>query len=271
MFHNHRRGENSVLTLTIVLILGLFVLLKYRGSDVLTDSSVIDTSSSEQREGMPGDSSAHANEQGSYAIKTVTYTTENVEIQYPQISEMQDTAVQDKLNEMIKDYVMSVYQKYADVQEIMAHEITYEVTYSDSLLLSIRFSGYNNYAQALYPNKFLFSLNIDLIAQKPLKLYDLVTINDGFLDLFRSADYIGPINEYTAELKTAIENSLDMDNRELTACLNNADVADDSINTGGVYSYLTDDTLVVSIAVPHALGDYAEFIIKRSNLTDAWE
>lgn len=202
-----------------------------------------------------------------YELKTEIFKDKDANINYPQLINLTDTSAQEKINDMIKKQAFLVYDEIAKQGEQFSYELNYDVKYSSPELLSIRFNDYINFTQSAHPSNSVETLNIDIKNQKVIKLTDLVNINEGFVDLFKNGKYLSPYPDQTPELMESIKNILDeTDTKGWIDLLKNADSFD--IYSGNQYSYLTKDSLVIVISVPHFIGDYAEFEIKYKDLSE---
>lgn len=202
-----------------------------------------------------------------YELKTETFKDKDVIINYPQLINLSDISTQEKINDMIKTQAFLVYDEIAKQGEPFSYELNYDVKYSSPELLSIRFNDYINFTQSAHPSNSVETLNIDIKNQKVIKLIDLVNINEGFVALFKNQIYLSPYPDQTPELLESIKNILnETDTKGWIDLLKNADSFD--IYSGNQYSYLTKDSLVIVISVPHFMGDYAEFEINYKDLSE---
>ncbi|WP_312649907.1 PdaC/SigV domain-containing protein [Aminipila sp.] len=202
-----------------------------------------------------------------YELKSERFKDKDVIINYPQLINLTDTSAQEKINEMIKNKAFLAYNEMVKQGEPFSYELKYDVKYSSPELLSIRFNDYVNFTQSAHPSNSVETLNIDIKNQKVIKLSDFVNINEGFVDLFKNGKYLSPYPDQTPELMESIKNILDeTDTKGWIDLLKNADSFD--IYSGNQYSYLTKDSLVIVISVPHVMGDYAEFEINYKDLSD---
>ncbi|HOJ10502.1 MAG TPA: DUF4163 domain-containing protein [Clostridiales bacterium] len=210
----------------------------------------------------------HADKQIKYELKTETFTYGKIAINYPQVVNMTDSAVQNNINEIIKGNALKDKDELAKVTEEVTYELTYDVMYTSENLLSIKYEGYSFFKGAAHPNNFIYTTNIDIEKQEVLKLKDFVNIDEDFVNIFKNGKYISMGDEeITSELKAALTEELNQtDTNGWINRLNNADTAGVD-NYSGVYSCLTRDSLVISIGVPHFMGDYAVFKINYEDLS----
>jgi hypothetical protein len=191
-----------------------------------------------------------------------TYTNGTVTIKYPQLTGMTDSAAQEKLNKIISDAALRDLDSLKNESDT-EYELNYMLTYKSPNVISIYFDGYMYAQGAAHPNQFLYSVSIDVTKQKSITLKDLVKIDESFVDMMLSSNFSSTSYDMTSELQSAIKDELvQMDTDSWIAELNNAD----SIGTS-TFSYLTDDALVISVSVPHVMGDHVEIQLKYKDLT----
>jgi len=115
-------------------------------------------------------------EQGSvsYRVDEVSYEEGVVTVHYPLLADMEDTALQDSLNEHIKQVALAD----SDAEGVTAFEMDYEIATQGGSVLSVIFRGYVNYEGAAYPTNLVRTLNLDLAAGTNLRLTDYADIAD---------------------------------------------------------------------------------------------
>ena len=189
----------------------------------------------------------------SYSVTKQQYNNDeggnSIHIEYPLLySEIYSmTTSNDIIKNGIKQYVTDYYG--ADVHNLTLN-LSYAVEFSEENLLSFSFRGLGNVKSAAHPNNLLFTINIGMPEQNRLKLGELYFLN---------ADFLGIVKK---NLLTQHPSSVNVFNdSELSALLLQADSP-----TGDCFSFFTKDSLVISIAAPHALGDYLETKIKYAHI-----
>ena len=191
------------------------------------------------------------------------YTEKNVKINYPQVSNLTDKNKQKIINQTIKNDVLKQLNMYKSYGEGITADINYSIKLNNGKLLSISYSGYTNFKNAAHPSNIFFTTNININNETKVKLSDLVNINKAFVKKVRVAKYIGPLN-LTKEVSDGVKTTLSWyTDADLTRMLKSADAV-----KGESFSYLTKDSLVVSLPMIHVIGDYGEFAVKYSNITN---
>ncbi len=201
-----------------------------------------------------------------YEFVTETYQKGEVSIRYPQLTGLTDSETQSAVNEMIKECALRDMVYINSEEGNVNYELDYEVTFSRGGFLSIKFPGYSNTEGAAHPTSFFYTINIDMKNQSLIRLSDLVKIDEGFAGVFRKGAYRSEYDEISPEWKQALDEYLnETDSAGWVKNLKGSDVAGDE-NIDGVYSYFSEDSLVISVLVPHVLGDYTELAIDYKDL-----
>lgn len=194
----------------------------------------------------------------SYQIKKTLYQSGNLTIEYPQLTNMTDKIKEQQMNELLKKEAMKFVTQYEDSDSSLS--MNYQVTVKTKDTLSVFYTG--NYNAGMYPTHLLFTTNINLQSGEKLRLSDVASIDEAFIDKLKQSPYIDrdQPSSPNKELEAAVRESLANFKRdELIEALEQADQPTMEANPYGVYSYFEKDYLIVSIQVPHALGDHAEF------------
>mgnify|MGYP001363720103 CR=1 FL=1 len=175
---------------------------------------------------------------------------DNIKIRYPQIENLKDKNKQTKINEIIKNNAYGYIESYSG-EEIDNYDldINYKVTLISNDLLSIQYSGYSYDEGTAHPTDQFYTINLDLKAAERLSLKSILQINKAFINEFKNAKLVSEISEDNSFLN----NNTD---EEWIDILNSSD---DDIS--GAFSYLTNDAIGISLEVPHAVGDHAEYEI----------
>jgi hypothetical protein len=207
-------------------------------------------------------------EEGVTNIEKVNYHKEGVEASYPRILSGGSTDVLNQWNRLIKEDFDKIIQIYSfqpfpgptpsstDVVPIIL-TITYEVKANTDSWLSLFYLAEYNSAYAAHPSNLIYTTNIDKKGERRLRLTDIAKLNEDFIKDFRTwklkdasveSDVQEAIYEYINHIST----------KDLLTGFRAADNLG-SDNPWGIYSYLTKDSLGISIEVPNYAGDHAEF------------
>jgi len=194
-----------------------------------------------------------------YEITKENYTDNNIIINYPQISDLYDNEKQIRINEMIKSQALEVLENYKDGISDLNLEMGYEIKYQGKDILSIQYIGLSATQGAAYPINEYNTSNIDLEKEQILLLSDVVTINETLVEKFNAGKYVAYNTSLNLETEGALNDALhNFDSDGLIEILNQKNTK----------FYFTNDSLVVSIEVPHVLGDHLEMEIKYGDLND---
>jgi hypothetical protein len=193
-----------------------------------------------------------------YSITTAIFSQDNIKIQYPQIKGLGDDFKEKTINDLIKNDVLSsqveapikAYQDATNTKVNLNIDLKYQVTMNTTELLSVVYTGYSNIEGSAHPTEDIYAITIDLKNAAKLKLSDFTTIDTNLAQ---------KIKQSTAVTNDAVKNG--MDKNVLITAIQSID--DQTLIKGleeeWAYNtfYVTPDSLVVSVAVAHAIGDYA--------------
>jgi len=234
-------------------------------SKVVMGNNSISTESSITENNKTNKNDAKSNfelaSQGSYKIVSETYdNNKGTKINYPQITDLSDAEKQKGLNEIIKNEALKGNNYYKDVDGDVTIDINYKIVCQEPELISIIYSGVGNVSGAAHPSNLFYTTNLDITNIKNLRLNDIVNINDDFVNMLINGSFKAINSKYEAEYKSEI-NMLTLEDwkKRLLA-------ADPSDKMGSEFSYMTKDSLGISIGVMHALGDHTEFEIKYKDI-----
>ncbi|BBI33770.1 hypothetical protein [Cohnella abietis] len=199
-------------------------------------------------------------------INQVSYTKNNVNIFYPEIVQFDDSQRKKELNDLLKNEALQAVDYFGGREKGAEININYVAKWTGSQLLSIQYVGLGYAKGAAYPNNILFTTNLDVENGRKIKLKDMFTIDDRFVNLLKAGKYIpyDPTLDVESQAKDEISK---ISNTDWIAYLTNADEVSDD-NELKIFSYFTNDSLGISISVPHVLGDHVEFEINYQDLKD---
>lgn len=202
-----------------------------------------------------------------YQLNSNVYKNQNITINYPQITGLGDSNKQSVINELIKNDVVSYVNKNIAGDSNLT--LNYIVKLQASDLLSIQYSGVASRSNSAHPSNIFYTTNIDVKNGKKPRLSDFVQVNQDLVKAFKKGQYVNFQSRYSkeqqAEIVKYVNDNISANN--LIKYFNEADSLDiENVNTSSTFSYLTKDSIVISVNVPHALGDHAEFSINYKNI-----
>lgn len=200
-----------------------------------------------------------------YQLTENVYKVKSVTVNYPQIINLGDDDKQKSINEIIKKNALEGFNEGIDNN--LTLEINYNIQLKTPNFLSIQYYGLSTIKGAAYPTNEFYTTNIDMENGKKLKLANIIKIDDNFVKSFRNGSYVDlePGNtEMEALVKQYINN---ISNEDLSRYFKQADSRKIEENPSNTYSYLTKDSIVISINIPHAIGDHAEYKIEIEEIT----
>lgn len=194
-----------------------------------------------------------------YAITKESYVNQDIQINYPQINNLNDINKQKKINELIKDDAFKTLNNFKDGNRKLSIEINYDIKYNSSNLISIQYLGYIYVEKAAHPSNMFFITNININMGSKIKLKELININDDFVEKFKHGKYKTWDSNLNLESEGVLNYVLeDYTNQELI----------EYFNTVEPYFFFTKDSIGISIEVAHAIGDHVEFEMKYIDITD---
>jgi len=192
-----------------------------------------------------------------YDIEKETYTNNNIIINYPQVIDTGNSDKQKKINELIKMSALKLLDDYKDDINNLNLNMDFKIMYKGSDILSIQYLGLLSLKNAAYPINEINTTNLDLANEKLLTLSDVVTVNEHFVDIFKDGKY----RAYSSDLNLESVGAL---NDVLNGYGSNDILADLKQETANFY--FTENSVVVSANVIHAMGDHFEMEIEYKNL-----
>lgn len=213
----------------------------------------------------PADNPNPKVEEVSAALDLITkdYVHHNITIHYPQLQNFIDQNKQQVINEMIRTEAIKGLNYYSGLEDELTLEVDYKVSRKTSKVLSIQYAGTGYVEGAAHPNELFYTTNIDIDREKPVRLHDMIHIDDAFVDKMMNGPF-KPLNPEMGELVNYYSRE------EWINQLQNADSLD-HIGTelhSDTFSYLTEDSLGISIGIPHGAGGHLIFEIKYEDLTE---
>lgn len=201
-----------------------------------------------------------------YRIESVSYNEKEVNINFPSVVGLSDTAKQNKINEILKHEALAALNNfYGGVIDTLSLKINYTITWTSQNLLSVQYKGHVFDKGAAYPLNLLYTVNIDIKKGSKLMLKDYINIDKDFVNKYRSYKVPDPDQkQMEAGAFKYILNTYSAD--DLLRYFNSADTS--FKESAFTFSYFKEDSLGISIEVPHVAGDYLEVELKYKDIKD---
>lgn len=189
-----------------------------------------------------------------------TYKEGNVSIQYPELSNLSDSSVQNKVNQLLYSNALQFLEAYSVDSAKDTVTVECDVISADRRRVTVVYTGLYSAQGASYPTNLFYTNTIDTAKGEDIELTD-------YADPYTLAGYIlsGDCQFETddSQLNQALmDQRSDRDINTYTQMFQNADFPykeseDDPVPFPQVFSYEDGGTIYVSLPVSHALGDFA--------------
>lgn len=198
-----------------------------------------------------------------FEVITKTYVNKNVKINYPQIDNLSDINKQKRINDLIKNDILTFYKPEEKGTIIDAN---YEITWKSPKLISIVYKGVSSLESSMHPDHDIYVTNIDIEKETILKFKDIIRLDDNFAKKLKNVKY----RVWTPKpLRGMDENkAIGMIGEILNSPTNKDLISYFDLPAYEYCGYFTKDYFVISIATSHAAGDYAELQIKYGDIKD---
>lgn len=199
-----------------------------------------------------------------YAINEETYTdkAENkyIEIKYPIISGLDSEDIQQLINEQVKNKAFAVLEDFSSLDN-MDIRTTYSIELSNSKILSIIYTASSFHSSQAYPLIRTNTLNLEVDTGKILTFDDIINVDKNFTNIFLKK--FENISEYNSIEEEERVNKYIADMISYDMFINNVEGSFPEISV-----YLTEDSLVISIAVPFSAGSFVLYSAKYSDIAE---
>lgn len=191
----------------------------------------------------------------------------NINIEYPQISNMKDKEKEEMINDALKKAGLNNILKYVETQKYGKEPDLYNVkkcyiAYQTNEILSVYFLGkYQSHSGICsYP---FFAITINLLTGKEMTLDDFVTVDDEFIEEVINSDSI--MNSMIMELEESNKSIESLKSKILYDLNESKDAIRYNLlnNADSVLFYVTKTSVTIAIGVRSASGSYALIDIPR--------
>lgn len=191
-----------------------------------------------------------------YDVIPGEYSEDIVTTRYPQLSNFADENMQAKVNDMIANDNQDIMRNLIG-SEWSTIDMDYEVTFTGSDIFSSKYLGLVSAKDAAYPTNIFYTVNVNLKDGTKIELKDIINIDNSLIEKFKNGVYKPYSDDLNLEEAGALQDVLDsIDNNDMISQLENGEAA----------FYFDDETLVLSMQVPHVVGDHIEMGIYYGDL-----
>lgn len=214
-----------------------------------------ETTTTEAEEIIPWVDRMAGEQATSYSIETHTYDEGVIKLTFPQISGMQDTQLQTRINESIKQMLMQ-----GSTQDgLVVYEYNYETASMGAGVVSFVFKGYVNYEGSPYPTNEVKTLNLNLITGESVRLKDYADVATVVSALETGWGYEVASTGILKDDFSAFMNNGYVTDYAMTLLDYDVDFKNLAFAPAG-FSCIKDNHLVLFVETEHAMGDYVEII-----------
>lgn len=204
-----------------------------------------------------------------YEIINKTYKKNNIEINYPQIKNYHNLEKLNLINKDLENEALNILDIYiqdgTNIKDINM-KIDYEIKLKNDKFMSIVYNGYLYIKGTAYPTSILYTTNINLENSSTIGLSDYANVND-ILKKLRDLDNVKVLSNEKELEETQKYFLKGINDDELLSMLKDADFniinGKVKIPKEGVYTYMHNGEIIISIPTFHAIGDHAEFIVQK--------
>lgn len=209
---------------------------------------------------------ANLKSNNNYSIKENIYVDEDetknkhIEIKYPAISGLDIEVTQQKVNEHLKSAALEVLTDFSSLEN-MDIRTSYSIGLSNARILSIIYIASSFHSVQAYPLVRTHMVNIDLRTGDIVNFGEILNINENFIMTFKKK--FTNISEYNSSEDKERVNEYVFDMISYDMFISGSEGSYPEVS-----SYLTEDSLVISIAVPYSLGSYVLYSANYSDISE---
>ena len=198
------------------------------------------------------------NEKNYSDINSVTYSENgfsegSIKIIYPQITGTE----KNNINTLIKNEALSVLKLY-DIDDFdeLSLDIDYEIPMRTDDIISIIFKGNGVVRTAAHPNKWFYTVNVDLKTGEKVHLSDFISDFAALAEEIKKQNFVIKMKE-DEERENLIYVNETFPFHKLERC---------DFSGSEMYSYFADGYLGISFGVAYAIGGHQEIMVSFENL-----
>ena len=215
--------------------------------------------------------------------------TQNIEIDYPQVTGLSDTEKQDRINALLKDEAFTIIGLEVACEERLAQDpeyaewltrvglyVEYDVLFQSGEYLCVNYAGMFFARGAAHPTHLFSTVNIDMTTGEKLWMYDVINLDSDLVDTVRDYFDLYINNEVYSTVKFRSEIQ-DAGHFAVVYNLTLHDYRDDErfikyfSSTGqgpgnSANFYITEDVFGIVFYVEYAAGNHYQIEIKREDI-----
>ena len=119
-----------------------------------------------------------------FEIITKIYVNKKVKINYPQINNLSDVKKQKRINDLIKNDIITYFSVE---REDLTIDANYEIKWKSSSLLSIVYKGIGSFETSMHSYSNIYVTNINIEKETILKFKDLINLDNNFVIKLKNA------------------------------------------------------------------------------------
>lgn len=191
-----------------------------------------------------------------------SHNNSNISILYPQFKTKNKNSVNDLIINFVENFASNVY--VSDYVNLNLEVEKYNITYYDGNLLSIVFEANGYVSTAAYPNNFLYAINIDIGSVSIISLSDIYSVDDAFSSIIDNDFYEQFVPQKLKEWGINEDSDSYERYKEDLSYVGPLNLEGSLANEKKYY--LQEDSVIICVTIPHAVGDYFQVEVKYSEL-----
>lgn len=198
-------------------------------------------------------------------VASHTYKRNDVVIHYPQVTGFKNKPIESKLNKTLKNQVVEYVANVTEPDSTI--QLDYTIMLDSPTVLSVVYKGESMIAGGPYVQHLFLTTNLNKETGELQQLSDVVPVDVHFVTALKKATLVELEKNSTEDQQRALYDLLHgWNEKELLVGLTHADTLDIHENELGIYTYQTETSVVVSLTLPHAVGDHGEYEVRLDSL-----
>lgn len=245
-----------------IVLLPLMLLLLLGIAACSASSSSTEPASQEKGKTVSTKQDSSGNNNFTYKIIDETYAEDGIKLVYPQLTNASNPAKSDTINKAIQRDIQQYLENLKNAGEESSKpslDLKYKMNGFPGKTISIVYTGVSTIKDAAYPVNVYHTQNIELENCDYLPLNTIINIDSFLTERFTEGMY-APYSD-DLNLEVAGVNIKD----ELERLYPDEDLIN-LLKADSSNYYLTDQGIIISVEVPHVLGDHLEMAINYESI-----